>query len=165
MDYATNSTAQEAMWGGFIPFGLCTLWGLRLVWRGLRGDILDSSGSVTASRSWFIIAGVAASRTSHRLHLVCLEAGAIWLLRNMRFGRSNWAVDAIAMKSFRLHRPACPSCRSQTTAVDVARLVNLWRLPMAVVSGFLLVPCCRVGYRCRSCSFRFLASTPEESAV
>jgi hypothetical protein len=57
MDYATNSTAQEAMWGGFIPFGLCTLCGLRLVLRGLRGDILDSSGTFAAPRIWFIIGG------------------------------------------------------------------------------------------------------------
>ena len=58
MDYATNSTAQEAMWGGFIPFCLCSLWGLRLLWRGWRGDILDSSGMARASRSWFVIGGL-----------------------------------------------------------------------------------------------------------
>jgi hypothetical protein len=57
MNYATNSTAEEAMWGGFIPFGLCSFWGLRLLLRGLRGDILDSSGTAVATRSWFIIGG------------------------------------------------------------------------------------------------------------
>jgi hypothetical protein len=57
MDYVNNSTAPEAMWGGFIPFGLCSFWGLRLLFRGLRGDTLDSSGTETASRNWFIIGG------------------------------------------------------------------------------------------------------------
>ena len=46
------------MWGGFIPFGLCSFWGLRLLLRGLRGDILDSSGMEIASRGWFIIGGI-----------------------------------------------------------------------------------------------------------
>jgi hypothetical protein len=58
MEYATNSTAQEAMWGGFIPFGVCSLWGLWLILRGFRGDILDSSGTNIASRSWFILGGL-----------------------------------------------------------------------------------------------------------
>ncbi len=58
MNCYTNSTAQEAMWSGLIPFGLCSLWGLRLLVRGLQGDIVDSSGAETASRSWFIIAGI-----------------------------------------------------------------------------------------------------------
>jgi hypothetical protein len=43
---------------GFIVFGLCSIWGLRLLLRGLRGDILDSTGMETASRSWFIAGGI-----------------------------------------------------------------------------------------------------------
>jgi len=58
MDYAINSKAHEALWVGFIPFGFCSYWGLRLFMRALRGDILDSSGMATASRSWFIIGGL-----------------------------------------------------------------------------------------------------------
>ena len=58
MEYTSNSTAQEAMWGGFIPFAFCSIWGLRLLWRGLREDILDPSGMPLASRSWFIIGGI-----------------------------------------------------------------------------------------------------------
>jgi len=71
MDYATNSTAQEAMWGGFIPFGLCSLWGMRFVFRGLRGDILDSSGTAVASRSWFIVGGML---------LQCPLIGYVWFV-------------------------------------------------------------------------------------
>lgn len=52
------SRAQVAMWCGFIPFGLCSFWGLRLVMRGVRGDILDSSGMPVASRGLFITGGV-----------------------------------------------------------------------------------------------------------
>lgn len=43
---------------GFIPFGLCSVWGLRLLLRGMRGDIRDSSGMETASRGWFIAGGI-----------------------------------------------------------------------------------------------------------
>ena len=56
--HAINNTAQDAMWGGFIPFGLCSFWGLRLLVRGLRGDILDASGHAVTSRSWFIGGGI-----------------------------------------------------------------------------------------------------------
>ena len=56
--HGVNATAEEAMWGGFIAFGLCSLWGLRLFLRGLRGDVLDSSGHSVASRSWFIGGGI-----------------------------------------------------------------------------------------------------------
>src|ERR1700690_2951639 len=58
MNYASNSTAQEAMWGGFIPFGLCSFWGLNLLLRGLRQDILDASGHEVAPRSLFIGGGI-----------------------------------------------------------------------------------------------------------
>ena len=58
MHHTSNSTAQDAMWGGFIPFGLCSFWGLRLFWRGLRGDILDSSGMAAAARGWFVVGGL-----------------------------------------------------------------------------------------------------------
>ncbi|MBN9692562.1 MAG: hypothetical protein J0M24_20125 [Verrucomicrobia bacterium] len=52
------STAQEAMWSGFFVFGLCSLWGLRLLFRGLRGDVFDSMGIAVASRGWFIVGGM-----------------------------------------------------------------------------------------------------------
>jgi hypothetical protein len=56
--YAQNSTPGEAIWGGFLVFGLCSFWGLRLLFRGVRGDILDSSGHDMAPRSLFIGGGV-----------------------------------------------------------------------------------------------------------
>jgi hypothetical protein len=34
--YAQNSTPQEAIWGGFLAFGLCSFWGLGLFFRGIR---------------------------------------------------------------------------------------------------------------------------------
>jgi len=46
------------MWGGFIPFGLCSAWDLRLLLRRVRGDTFDSSGTAVASRSWFVIGGL-----------------------------------------------------------------------------------------------------------
>lgn len=55
---STYTTARGAMWEGFLVFGLCSLWGLRLLFRGLRGDIFDSFGTAVASRGWFIVGGV-----------------------------------------------------------------------------------------------------------
>ena len=45
-------------YAGFIAFGLCSVWGLRLLLRGVRGDVLDSTGMETASRNWFIAGGI-----------------------------------------------------------------------------------------------------------
>ncbi len=50
--------AIVSIYGGFIAFGLCSVWGLRLLFRGVRRDILDSTGMETASRSWFIAGGI-----------------------------------------------------------------------------------------------------------
>jgi hypothetical protein len=58
MNVFTNSSAQDTMWAGFIPFGLCSFWGLRLLMRGFRGDILDSSGMAVAPRGLFIAGGI-----------------------------------------------------------------------------------------------------------
>ncbi|EEF62827.1 hypothetical protein [Pedosphaera parvula] len=58
MNFTTNSTPSEVMWGGFIAFGLCSFWGLRWILRGLRDDTLDASGHLVASRGWFIGGGV-----------------------------------------------------------------------------------------------------------
>lgn len=57
--YASNRTAHEAMGGGFLAFGLCALWGGRLIYRALRRDILDASGHTIASRGWFFGGGLA----------------------------------------------------------------------------------------------------------
>src|SRR5262249_10322705 len=56
--HAINSTPSEAIWGGFMAFGICSFFGLRLLLRGLRGDTLDSSGHTVASRGWFILGGM-----------------------------------------------------------------------------------------------------------
>ncbi len=46
------------VWGGIFVFGICAAFGLRLLYRGLRGDVLDASGMPTAGRAWFICGGV-----------------------------------------------------------------------------------------------------------
>lgn len=59
------------------------------------------------------------------------------------------------MRSFHLHRPTCPDCRGTTTHLDTTRFANLWRLPVALLSGFIAHPICTVLYRCRGCATRF----------
>jgi hypothetical protein len=58
MNVFTNGSAQETMWAGFIPFGLCSFWGLKFLIRGFRGDVLDSSGMAVARRGLFITGGI-----------------------------------------------------------------------------------------------------------
>ena len=52
------STASEAIGGGFLAFGICSLFGFRWLLRGIRDDTLDASGHPTASRGWFIVGGL-----------------------------------------------------------------------------------------------------------
>ena len=54
----THITARQAMWAGYIPIGLCAFWGIRLLARGIRGDVCDSSNTPIASRSSFITVGI-----------------------------------------------------------------------------------------------------------
>ena len=46
------------IWGGFLAFGLCALLGLRLLYRGIQGDLNDASGTPIAGRCWFIGGGI-----------------------------------------------------------------------------------------------------------
>jgi hypothetical protein len=46
------------IWGGFIVFGLCAAFGLRLLYRGILGDVNDPSGTPLAARGWFIVGGI-----------------------------------------------------------------------------------------------------------
>ncbi len=48
------------LWAGFVPFCFCSIYGLRWLIRGLRGDIFDSSGGAMASRGWFVAGGLLA---------------------------------------------------------------------------------------------------------
>ena len=52
------TTAAEAIEGGFLAFGVCSFFGLRLLLRGLRDDTLDASGHTVAARGWFIGGGI-----------------------------------------------------------------------------------------------------------
>ena len=58
MTELSYSSPGEAIHGGFLVFGLCAAFGLRLLYRGLRNDILDSSGTPVAGRSLFIVGGI-----------------------------------------------------------------------------------------------------------
>jgi hypothetical protein len=54
----SSSTASEAIWGGFLAFGFCSYWGLRLLLRGLQREMTDESGINIGSRGWFIAGGL-----------------------------------------------------------------------------------------------------------
>jgi len=53
-----GSSEHETILNGFIAFGLCSLWGCRLLRRGLRGEIYYGPGRVVAPRGWFIGTGI-----------------------------------------------------------------------------------------------------------
>lgn len=53
-----NWSLHYRIWTGFLAFGICAAYGLRLLYRGLRGDVLGSSGVPMAGRGWFIAAGI-----------------------------------------------------------------------------------------------------------
>ncbi|HVT29558.1 MAG TPA: hypothetical protein VHE81_16195 [Lacipirellulaceae bacterium] len=73
----------EAISGGFIVFGLCALIGVRLLVRGIRGDVLDASGTPMAGRGWFVAGGII---------LVALFAG--WLVFVWKQGYFSVGADA-----------------------------------------------------------------------
>jgi hypothetical protein len=49
---------QYRIWGGFLAFGICAAFGLRLLYRGIRDDVYDTSGTPLAGRGWFIAGGI-----------------------------------------------------------------------------------------------------------
>jgi hypothetical protein len=53
-----NPLLHFRIWGGFVAFGVCAAFGLRLLYRGIRGDVCDSSGTPIAGRGWFIGGGL-----------------------------------------------------------------------------------------------------------
>ena len=52
-----NPLLHFRIWGGFLAFGICAAFGLRLLYRGIRGDVNDVSGRPMAGRGWFIAGG------------------------------------------------------------------------------------------------------------
>ena len=46
------------MFNGFVVFGICSIVGLWLLWRGLTDDTADHTGISNGSRWWWIIGGV-----------------------------------------------------------------------------------------------------------
>lgn len=55
--YSSPNSVGEAIWGGFLVFGICSFVGLKYLVRGFRNDILDSLGHPAAHRAWFIVGG------------------------------------------------------------------------------------------------------------
>ncbi len=53
-----NPLLHFRVWGGFLAFGLCAVFGLRLLYRGITGDVRDASGTPIAGRGWFIGGGI-----------------------------------------------------------------------------------------------------------
>ncbi len=53
-----NPLLHFRIWAGFLALGICAAYGLRLIYRGIRGDISDASGTPVAGRSWFIGGGI-----------------------------------------------------------------------------------------------------------
>lgn len=55
---SANALLHYRIWGGFLAFGLCAAFGLRLLYRGAVNDIYDPSGISIAARLWFTIGAV-----------------------------------------------------------------------------------------------------------
>jgi hypothetical protein len=53
-----NPLLNYRIGAGFLAFGICAAFGLRLLYRGIRGDVNDTSGTPIAGRSWFIGGGI-----------------------------------------------------------------------------------------------------------
>ncbi len=54
----SNPLLHYRIWGGFLALGICAAFGLRLLYRGIRGDVCDASGTPIADRGWFIAGGL-----------------------------------------------------------------------------------------------------------
>jgi len=53
-----NPLLHYRIWAGFLAFGICAAFRLRLLYRGIRGDVNDTSGTPLAGRGWFIAGGI-----------------------------------------------------------------------------------------------------------
>jgi hypothetical protein len=53
-----NPLLHYRIWAGFLAFAICAAFGLRLMYRGIRGDVCDSSGTPLAGRGGFIGGGI-----------------------------------------------------------------------------------------------------------
>jgi hypothetical protein len=73
-----NPLLHYRIWAGFLAFAICAAFGLRLMYRGIRGDVCDSSGTPLAGRSGFIGGGI--------LCLVPLVAYSVLLWKQGYFG-------------------------------------------------------------------------------
>jgi hypothetical protein len=53
-----NPLLNYRIGAGFLVFGVCAVYGLRLMYRGIRDDVYDASGTPIAGRGWFIAGGI-----------------------------------------------------------------------------------------------------------
>ncbi|HOW68389.1 MAG TPA: hypothetical protein P5186_07145 [Candidatus Paceibacterota bacterium] len=53
-----NPLLHYRIWSGVLVFGIGAAIGLRLIYRGIRGDVCDKSGTPMAGPSWFIGGGI-----------------------------------------------------------------------------------------------------------
>ena len=58
LSVGNNPLLHYRIWAGFIAFGICAVFGLRLCYRGIQGDVCDRTGTPIAGRGWFIGAGL-----------------------------------------------------------------------------------------------------------
>jgi len=58
MSDLTDWPLHFRIWGGFVAFGICAAFGVHLLYRGIRGDVYDTSGTPIAGRGWFIGGGI-----------------------------------------------------------------------------------------------------------
>jgi hypothetical protein len=65
------TSASEAIGAGLLVFAVGAIWGLRLVYRGMRDDTRDPAGNRVAGRAWFIGGGLA---------LVLAFVGFVWFV-------------------------------------------------------------------------------------
>jgi len=53
-----NPLLHYRLWAGLLAFGICAVFGLRLLYRGIRGDVCDASATPMAGRGWFFGGGI-----------------------------------------------------------------------------------------------------------
>jgi len=53
-----NWDLHYRIWAGFLAFGICAAFGIRLLFRGIRDEVYDTSGTPLAGRGWFITGGI-----------------------------------------------------------------------------------------------------------
>jgi hypothetical protein len=56
----------------------------------------------------------------------------------------------------KVKNPRCTSCGSYDTWLDFRSAQNLWRVPLATVTGMTFFPLVRMNFACSKCKHRFV---------